>query len=222
MAKKIDEEFIKDTRKEKTSFNKKNDILETENPESLFNDHTPPPAPDQNENLQNGTTAAENAERIEATQPPPVNSEFKEKFDEYFKGSASLIAGETVVNMVDDLKTNLLFIYAKKNGVDLPKEAFKMDEKAKTFAAFLVDHGLKNKMFTIVEKYPIASALGVIGISGVSTYLMIEMLKKDKKEAEKMQRENEQMRKKIAEMEAQNAVTITPPVADIQDQAEQH
>lgn len=198
MATKIDSEFIKDAKKERKSNAPKLESNEGETPTNPSPEVKTETQQQENPNLHNGSGAAEaQNSQTQQTVEPPQNSEFKEKFDDYFKGAGSIIAGETVVNMIDDFKSKLLFIYAKKCKVEIPIEALQMDEKGKQFAAFLVDHAIKNKLFGWVEKNPLLAATGVVAISGVSTYLMIEMLKKSNSEAENQKKENDILKKQI-------------------------
>lgn len=132
--------------------------------------------------------------------PPPQKDEFEEKFNEYFKGMDSIIAGNVVVEMVDDLKSNLLLIYAKKQGVDIPKEALKMAPKAKEFTAFLVDHAIKNNLFSLIKKYPLVGAVGVVALSAGSTFLMINAMKKQGDEVDQLKKEMAQRDQKEKEM----------------------
>ncbi len=140
---------------------------------------------------------------------PEVSPEFKQKFEEYFKGAGSIVAGSTIVEMMDDLKTNFFYIYAKKNGVDIPREGLKMDPKTKEFSAFLIDHAIKNKLFGWIEKYPLAAAGGVMLLSTGTTYLFIEMMKKTNAESEAMKMELENLRKQKQEWERKNASEAT-------------
>jgi len=217
MATKADKEFIKDAQTENANFKKKNtppEKSEIEEIEDLLNpgkDKEP-----ESEKIINGSGAAANDEKAQATNPnpEPVDSEFKQKFDEYFKGAGSMIAGETVVGIIDDFKTNLLWMYAKKNNLDIPKSALQLDPKAKQFASFLVDHGIKNKAFGWVEKNPLLAATAVVGIGGLSSYFMIEMLKKGNTETEKLRKENERLK---AEAEAKTNDIIKKTISDLEE-----
>lgn len=203
MAKKMDDEFLKDSRAENKKQAPKNEqgetIPNTETPnseEKIFAANTEP------NNNQGANTQAPEQEKI--------NSEFREKFDEYFKGAGSMIAGASIVEMIDDLKSNLLFIYAKKQGVDVPKEALKMDSKSKELTAFLVDYAIKNKLFSVIEKYPLLGAVGVIGISSASSFLFIKMMAQGKTENQKLKEEIEALKKKRTAEARENAEEITP------------
>lgn len=208
MAKKIDKDFGNDTRIENASYVKKNETTEETRPNSEV-----PPSPHREEPLINETKESKNenksAENLGNTSEniniPPPRDEFKEKFDEYFKGIDNMIAGQTVVNIVDDLKANFLMIHAKKRGLDMDKKLFLMDPKAKEFCAFLVDHSIKGKIFEWVKKYPVIGAAGVLGISAASSYMLIEAMGKSKDEAESNKRKAEQAEEEIENLKRELA-----------------
>lgn len=204
MAKRFDDELIKDAREENKDFVKKQEAAKEQTQTQQTTNQTPP---NEKINLENGTTAAESQNTgPDILNQEPVNNDFREKFDEYFKGQGSIIAGQTVIGFIDDFKTKLLWLYAKKNGIDIPQEALQMEPKSKEFAGFLVDYAIKNKLFGWVEKNPLISAVGVVAISGVSSYLMIEMLKKGNSEVEKLKAENEKLKKQAEENIVKNTI----------------
>ncbi len=221
MAKKLDQEFIKDSRAENQKFrrgvqNGTSPLNDTKAPEQGApeeNQGTPPGAEESGKqseaNAGQQSHEAGNSEQSQSFHnpppPPPEKNEFKEKFEDYFKGIGKSITGEVVVNMVDDLKSNLLMIYAKKQGLDIEKEKFKMDKKSHDFAVFLVDHGLKNKLLDFLEKRPLLAAGGVIALSAGSSFAMIELLKTMKSGEKKQEEENARLRKQIAEMKRKQA-----------------
>lgn len=182
MALKIDKELVDDAKKEHKLNNHKNVS------ESVNND-VDKSVGENVENLVNQSETVNN----ETINNESVNSsnEFKEKFEEYFKGAGSIIAGSAITELVDDFKTKLLFIYAKKQGVDLPVESLKMDAKSKEFCSFLIDYAIKNKLFGFIEKYPLVAAGGVVAISGLSSFLFVEMMKKSTEKAKQAEKENE-------------------------------
>lgn len=218
MALKIDKEILNDAKKEhRDNFGKNPVITDAKIIKEEPNVNTQAPGREEKTEIKtdppkitNAKTEDSKTENTNSTinqdQSQPSGNEFKEKFEEYFKGMDGLIGGEVIAGIVDDLKANFLFIHAKKNGVDLPKSAFLMDEKTKKFAAFLIDHALKNKLFTVIEKYPILAAVGVIGLSGVSSYLMVEMFKKGNKETEEMKKKTADLEAKLKKYE--NAETV--------------
>lgn len=209
MAKKIDDELIKDVRVDNKKF-----IQTNPQTDAGTNNTTAPTRGEAStepelKNVSNETNSTTNQPLIE-----PEKDDFKEKYEEYFKGIGSTIAGSVVVNMVDDLKTNLLYIHAKKQGVDIPKEALQMDEKAKTFAAFLVDYGIKNKMFDLIKKHPLLAAGGVVAISGLTTYLMVEMMKTKTDDNAKLKAEVELLKSQLNE---KNKLTIEKSDLEVKD-----
>lgn len=149
-----------------------------------------------------------NSFTMPGTKEEPIRDEFKERYDAYFKSMGGVVAGDMVVNLVDDLKTNFLYLYAKKNGIDVPKESLQMDPKSKSFAAFLVDEAIKNNFFTWIKKYPLLAALAVIVISGGSTFLMLQMLKKSNNESKEKDNIIEKLKKEKQEAERRYAETV--------------
>lgn len=151
---------------------------------------------------------------------PPIEEkdEFKEKFDAYFKGAGSIVTGSAIVGIVDDLKANLLLIYAKKKGVDLPKDAFKLDKNSAELCGFLVDYAVKNSLFDWVKKHPIISAAGVVGISALTSYVFIEALGKGEKEKEDLKKRNEDLEALLSKMAEEKKTaahknsTVTEPI----------
>jgi hypothetical protein len=146
--------------------------------------------------------AADGSAAQQSAGPDPVldteqDEEFKKKFEEYFKGSA--ISGTVAVDMVDGLKAQFLWIYAKKCKVDLPQDAFRMDPKSRELAIFLADYAIKNKLLDIIKKNPLITAVGILGISAGTSYLMIEMLKKGNNEASEAKAEADRLRAELKE-----------------------
>lgn len=150
------------------------------------------------------------------TMPPPPqgpdpavgSDDFKEKFDEYFKGVGSIIAGSALVELIDDFKTKALYIYAKKQKVDIPMEALKMDPKSKEFTSFLVDYAIKNKLFGWIQKYPLIAATGVMAISGASTFMLIEMMKSGKDENEALKKEVADLKRRASDKAREEAEEV--------------
>lgn len=212
MAKKIDDELLDDLRQENKNYHKNGGNHNTSvNSEKKLD---PPPPPQSPPPLGEEKYKEENKNTSSATDPninneTPPKDEFQEKFDEFFKNNP-LIAGTTAVNLVDDLKTNFFMVYAKKNGVDMPKEAFAMDAKTKEFTAFLVDHAIKGKMFEWIKKYPLVAALGVFGLSAGTTFLMIKMLAAEKNDKEEMAAKIKDLEKKLWEERKAKAETVDP------------
>lgn len=224
MATKIDDEIMDDARTENKNFVKKNGL----NGHSGANTNT------SNQNNSSNTSVNQNGDQkdekksgdsgknegngsqdqnannqntqqnFDFTNQTQQKDEFEEKFNEFFKNNP-LIAGNTAVNLVDDLKSNFFMVYAKKQGVEMPKEAFQMDAKTKEFTAFLVDQGLKGKIFEYVKKYPIVAALGVFGLSAGTTFLMIKMLASEKNEKEEMAEKIKALEKKLWEQKKASA-----------------
>lgn len=212
MAKKLDPEFLIDTRKE----NRKQGAGASAESSTSENTQKPEPSADlgsgsskadpekkepENKKSSEQSSGSSAGQGAEIPNPEPeVKDNFKEKFDEYFKGMDGLIGGEIAVNIVDDLKSSALLMYARKNGIDkITKADLAMDEKSKKFAAFLVDHAMKNNLFEILKKYPLLSALGVIVISGGSTFLMLQMLKNTNAEAAAKEKEYQKRERESAE-----------------------
>jgi hypothetical protein len=208
MAKKIDNDFLNDTRTENRKEGKKFSSDTTEN----FQTQDPPPQQKttQNQNEQQQTSQPGNAQNTQANSenlnPPPIDhkDEFRERYDDFFKGMDGMIAGDMVIGLIDDLKANFLYLYAKKNNISgVGKKEMEMDDKSRKFAAFLVDHAIKNNFFETIKKYPLLAALGVILISGGSTFAMLQMLKSSNntakskdEEIEKLKKDLENLRKK--------------------------
>ncbi len=232
MATKIDDEMVDDARKENKEFVKKNGHANGQNTGTNQNN--------QNTNSNTSNSSGDNkqeensnSEKKEGTDSKKdqnttdqngqqnnfdftnqaQGNEFEEKFNEFFKNNP-LIAGTTAVNLVDDLKANFFMVYAKKNGVDMPKEAFAMDAKTKEFTAFLVDHAIKGKMFDWVKKYPLVAALGVFGLSAGTTFLMIKMLASEKNEKEEMAEKIKVLERKLWEEKKAKAETVEPIVEE--------
>jgi hypothetical protein len=196
MPKKFDPEFISDTKAENSKESKKfKSETVNDEPAASLN-------PEQINEPIHAATDAEN--KTTSSQIPPIPEPekdlFKERFDEYFKGIDGLVGGQIAVGLVDDLKASFLFMYAKKQGIEIEKSALLMDEKTKNFAAFLVDHAIKNNFFDIIKKYPILAALGVILISGGSTFLMLQMLKGMKSESQKKDDEISKLKKDLEDL----------------------
>lgn len=203
MALKVDKEVLIDTKKEHNANFGKNKIMD-KNPVKKDEPVNAPGRegennydPDKIHNASQQNVSENTSINFQAEPEPQNTNEFKEKFEEYFKGMDGLIGGELIAGFVDGLKADFLFIHAKKNGVDLPKEAFLMDEKSKKFTVFLIDHAIKNKLFGVLEKYPLLAASGVIALSGLASYGMIQMLSKGKKETEDLKKQNEKMKTEL-------------------------
>lgn len=114
-----------------------------------------------------------------------LEEKFK-KFSEKFDGKI----GRAVVEFVDDFKSNLLFIYAAKNKVNIPKEVLKMPEDGKDMCATLLDYAISDKLMEYIKKYPILAAGALFGINIGSSYLIIESLKKNEAEKKEKHEEN--------------------------------
>jgi hypothetical protein len=181
----------------------------------------PSQAPEQPENnSQQNTSADPGQESANNTQQQaPPRDEFKEMFDECFKGMEGMIAGDMVVSLIDDLKANFLFIYAKKNGIDLTKDAMYMDAKSKKFAAFCVDYTIKNKFFDTIKKYPLLGALGVFVISGGATFAMMQMMKQTKAESKAKDDEIERLKTELKKK--QRDPTDISDVEDLNEKKDQ-
>ena len=190
-----DKELLNDIKKE---FNKQSDPESKKLNESFKSfseanktepvDATTQAPPPNNETFINGSAKTEPLN----TEADKKKEELKEKLNEFSKG-IGLLTGQAITEIIDDFKSNLLWIYAKKKGVDLPKEALKMDAKAKEFCAFLVDYGLKNKLSEYIEKYPLVAAGGVVVLTGAVSYLTIEMLSKTNNENEELKKQIERL-----------------------------
>jgi hypothetical protein len=216
MAKKFDPEFISDTKAENSKESKKfKSETVNDEPAASLN-------PEQINEPIHAATDAEN--KTASSQIPPIPEPekdlFKERFDEYFKGIDGLVGGQIAVGLVDDLKASFLFMYAKKQGIEIEKSALLMDEKTKNFAAFLVDHAIKNNFFDIIKKYPILAALGVILISGGSTFLMLQMLKGMKSESQKKDDEISKLKKEMEDLKKSNGRANFSDVMDENQVAE--
>jgi len=222
MAKKVDADFLQDSKNENRTESKKFGSKGNGQtpPPAPIETQTPPPVPGSEnkipENLNEPVIPAN--ENLNSDLPPlqPESDPFKEKFDEYFKGMDGMIGGQIAVGLVDDLKASFLLMYAKKQGIEIDKTALMMDEKTKNFAAFLVDHAIKNNFFDIIKKYPILAALGVIVISGGSTFLMLQMLKGMKSENSKQETEISELKK---ELESLKKVVSEPVIKNNQPSA---
>lgn len=211
MAKKLDNDFLADSKKENRNESRKFQTNKSEEAEPAAVDFTSQGEATEPLTASNTNTANTNNS---FTIPPPQEPEkdlFKERFDEYFKGMDGMIGGQIAVNLVDDLKASFLLMYAKKQGIEIEKSALLMDDKTKNFAAFLVDHAIKNNFFDIIKKYPILAALGVIVISGGSTFLMLQMLKGMKTESKQKDDEISQLKKDIEALQ-KNSVKEPVPV----------
>lgn len=224
MAIKVDKELIDDARKENRQNHGKNGTT------NLNGQENNSPAPEreetagQNSQTTNGQEKINNAKTENANSNSQENTqqnfyqeqqtdssqgEFKAQFDEYFKGSESIIAGEAITGMIDDLKANFLLVYAKKQGVDMSKSAFLMDEKSKKFSSFLIDYAIKHKLVGIIEKYPLMAAGGVIALSGLTSYLFVTAMGNQKKETEDLKKKNADLEEKLKKWEnAQTAEVI--------------
>lgn len=202
----------RENRKESKKFNRGGSSTATVLNPDLANSSGPTAS--DNETAQDHKTdqsAPDNTTAFTMPPPPiqePVRDEFQERYDEYFKKVGGVIAGDMVVNFIDDLKTNFLYLYAKKNGIDVGKDALKMDEKSRGFAAFLVDEAVKNNLFTWIKKYPLIAGLGVIVISGGSTFLMLQMLKKSTDESKKKDELIEKLQKEKRDAERRAATVV--------------
>lgn len=221
MATKIDDEMVDDARKENKEFVKKNghsngqngtgtNQTKTENNSSTNNSANTSEEKKEEKGSENSEKKDQQGDQNGnnnfdfTNQNSQPKDEFQEKFDQFFKDNP-LIAGNTAVNLVDDLKANFFMVYAKKQGVEMPKEAFAMDAKTKEFMAFLVDHAIKGKMFEWVKKYPLVAALGVFGLSSGTTFLMIKMLASEKNEKEEMSEKIKALEKKLWEQKKASA-----------------
>lgn len=230
MAQKLDPEFLKDAKREDKRQNAGAAKLNGNAPGTA----SAPPPPEPEATAQN--SAEPGAEQTPPPLPPPVppspedqgKEEFKKQFDEFFKGNP-FISGTIAVELVDDLKANLLLIYAQKQGVNtITKDMLATSPNVKKLTAFLVDHAIKNKLFDWLEKHPILGALGVLGISAGSSLLMIEMLRKGQTDAEKAKAQNEKLQKEIEILKKKNqeknraeAETVTPESETTNQEPEQ-
>lgn len=200
----------RENRKESKKFNSTNNGEASEANQNHNANQGPGPSASTNTQSQTQNTTSENVNfTIPEQKEEPIRDEFKERYDAYFKSMGGVVAGDMVVNLVDDLKTNFLYLYAKKHGIDVGKEALQMDPKSKSFAAFLVDEAVKNNFFNWIKKYPLLAALAVILISGGSTFLMLQMLKKSNDESKKKDDIIEKLRREKAEAERKNATDVT-------------
>lgn len=214
MAKKFDPELVADTRTENKKYVSKNPVSAPGNDPVI----TPDPVVS-DEPIINASEEKTNSTAGAFVAPEPEKDEFQERFDEYFKGAGKMIAGATVVELVDDLKANLLWIYAKKSGVDVPKDALKMDAKSKELAAFCVDYAVKNKLFDFLKKYPLVAAGGIVAVSGVTSFLFIQMLKGANDEKKKMQDEIDKLKKERSQSNREKATDaeIIPLAGDVKE-----
>jgi hypothetical protein len=206
MAKKPDTEFLTDARNENRKESKKfnSSAQQAVDPAPVTETQAPPSA-------ENAQAAADPAQ---GPAQEPQRDEFREKFDEYFKGMDGVIAGDVAVNMLDDLKASFLFMYVKKQGIpDIGKKDFELEPKSKKFAAFLIDHAVKNNFFDIIKKYPILSALGVFIITGASTFMMLQMLKKSTDSQKAKDQEMEKLRAELEKYKNKRGRDIT----DVED-----
>ncbi|MCX8143934.1 MAG: hypothetical protein N3F62_06705 [Bacteroidia bacterium] len=108
--------------------------------------------------------------------------------DEKFKKFADKLqnySGRVIVEYVDDFKSNLLWIYAKKNKVEIPKEAFKMPEESKDLCSTLVDFAIQDKLLEYIKKYPLLAAGALISINAISGFVVINALKENKEQSER-------------------------------------
>lgn len=209
MAAKNKPEFLDDARTEHRKESKKFDDAANTSPASEIKTEQPDPAdPNKKTDQQTAAPGPAEQETLQGT-PPPVRDEFKEAFDEAFKGMEGMIAGDMVVGLIDDLKANFLFIYAKKNGIDLTKEAMLMDPKSKKFAAFCVDFAIKNRFFDTIKKYPLLGAAATILISGGATFVMMQMMKKTNEASKAKDDEIEKLKKEIAKTRTAARATAT-------------
>ncbi len=232
MAGKLDPDFVNDAREENRkqsagAQSHKNNGAVVTTPVTGNQSKDPAPDPDKKPGAdkqtgtenQAGQTQNGEAGQSAGTQAagPAVGAqqdEFKEKFDEYFKGSP--ITGTVVTEFVDDLKCNLLMIYAKKNGLDMTKDMFAMNAKSKELTAFLVDYGVQNKLFEWIKKYPLLAAGCVVGISACSSWLMVEMMKKGKDETEAAKKENQALKDELEALKRQRSAGRTD-ISDVED-----
>lgn len=191
MAKNLDKEFLSDAKTEHKTQTKNTEQSEQEN---TFTNASA------NENTNaNPSSRSENTEQqaptVFNTETNKEKEELKEKFESFSK-DLNFLTGAAVTEIVDDFKTKLLWLYAKKKGVEVPQEALKMDGKAKEFCSVLVDYALKNKLFSYIEKYPLIAAAGVVALTAGTSYIFIETMANANEE-------KETMLKKIKALEAE-------------------
>lgn len=216
MAKTFDPEALQDAKRENSKESKKFNSAPAPGV-SESNQNPDPASPNSAENTKTNsenTTKENTGFTIPGQKEEPIRDEFKERYDAYFKNMGGVLAGGMVVDMVDELKTSFLYLYAVKNGIDVGKEALQMDPKSKAFAAFLVDEAVKNNFFEWIKKYPLLAGLAVILISGGSTFLMLQMLKKSNDESKKKDDIIDKLRREKAEAERRNATDVKDMNAD--------
>lgn len=192
---------------------------------------TNPPSPDQD------TVKTEPASGTQSTPPPipppvqpgaePARDEFKERFEEYFKGVGGLFTGDLIVGWVDGLKADLLFLYAKKNKIEVTKDMFTMDAKSRKFAAFCVDEVVGKNIFEWIRKYPLLGALVPFGVSIGGSLILLRMLKGSNEENKKKDEENAELKRTIAKMNEEKrkaahagAQTVNP-VSEVKNESEE-
>lgn len=233
MAIKPGKEFLDDARKEHTRQHNGAKKLKAETaapapePEAPKQEAgTPSPETEQPKQESAGSSATPPPTPQPESVPDPEKEAFKQKFDEFFKGNP-MISGKVGVELVDDLKANLLMVYAHSKGVTtITKEMLKMDGNAKELCAFLVDYAIKNKIFGFFEKYPLAGALVVMLISAGGSFLMVQMLANTQTEAQKqkdknhkLQAEIEALKKKGQEKRRTEATTVEPEKETVNNSA---
>lgn len=155
-----------------------------------------------NENLNLVNAAGDqNSAPVQNIPPVQERDELDIKLDEFSKQFGGMLAGPAIIEMIDDFKTKALYVRAKSNGVDIPMEALKMDEKTKGLASLLVDHAVKGKIFEYLKKYPLIGAGVVVAISAGSSFAIIEMMKKNNDELAKLRAENEKLKSNSGSVE---------------------
>lgn len=162
---KIDKEIVEESKREIRNM-LKNGIVDDNVSDNQFN---------QGEEKENAQTREEPTTQNSS----PINDKEKEIEEKFAKYSDKFknFTGKTIVEFVDDFKTNILWLYALKNKINIPKEAFKMPDDGKEMCAALLDYAVQDKLLEYIKKYPIIAAGAIIGMNAGSSYLLIEAMK---------------------------------------------
>ncbi|MCX7928983.1 MAG: hypothetical protein N2558_04890 [Patescibacteria group bacterium] len=177
MSIKIDKEIIEESKKEIKK------MLQDKTPEDIRFEEIK----DDEEHKSNISNNSEKPVEEKSDKEKELEEKFQ-KFADKFDGKI----GRSVTEFVDDFKTNLLWLYALKNKINIPKEALKMPEDGKDLCSTLIDYAISDKILEYIKKYPILAAGALVAINAGSSYLVIEALKSNKQEAKNTSRENKE------------------------------